>query len=204
MNYIDLSHNINSKMPVYPGDKEVSLLKEKELSRDYYTAYVLSTGLHVGTHVDCPMHLVSSEITISEYGLEHFAGNGVLISAEEIEEIGYKASYDKLINKGDIVLIYTGMDKIYGSDDYYIKHPYITKELAEFFVNKEIKMLGVDMPSPDFPPFEIHKLLLGNGIFIIENLRNLDKLKSVQCFEVFAQPLKIEAEASLIRAFARY
>ena len=30
MKYIDLSHEIKNEMPVYPGDKEVNLIKEKD------------------------------------------------------------------------------------------------------------------------------------------------------------------------------
>lgn len=64
-------------------------------------------------------------------------------------------------------------------------------------------MLGIDMPSPDFPPFPVHKLLLSNGIFILENLTGLQQLLNIDTFEVFAVPLKIYAEASLTRAYAR-
>jgi kynurenine formamidase len=65
-------------------------------------------------------------------------------------------------------------------------------------------MIGVDMSSPDFPPFQVHKLLLGNGIFIMENMTSLKELIGIKEYEVFAQPLKIDAEASLVRASARY
>jgi kynurenine formamidase len=64
-------------------------------------------------------------------------------------------------------------------------------------------MLGVDMPSPDYPPFPVHKLLLNKGIFVLENLTGLEQLLGIKHFEVFEVPLKIHAEASLTRAFAR-
>jgi kynurenine formamidase len=204
MKYIDLSHKINSTMPVYPGDNKVSLVQEKFLSKDYYNGYTLTTGLHAGTHIDCPMHLLESEKTMLDYDIENFAGDGILIAAEGEEQIDYKPEYEEKAKKGQIVLIYTGMDKLYGSNDYYVKHPVITKKLAQFFVDKEIKLLGVDMPSPDYSPFEVHKLLLAKNILIMENLTNLRELLKVDSFEVFAQPLRLEAEASLVRAIARY
>lgn len=64
--------------------------------------------------------------------------------------------------------------------------------------------IGMDMPKPDNYPFEIHKLLFNNDIFIIENLTNLDKLKGVDNFQVIAFPLRIKAEASVVRAVAMY
>lgn len=159
--------------------------------------------MHAGTHVDCPMHLLQNDVTIAEYPLESFSGKGCLIDARGESEIDFKTEHENKIQRGDIVLILTGTDKKYGNEDYYSKHPVITSRLADFLVSKEIKMLGVDMPSPDLPPFQVHKLLFNHGIFIIENLTNLEPLLDVKHFEVFAVPLKIHAEASLTRAFAR-
>ena len=53
-------------------------------------------------------------------------------------------------------------------------------------------------------PYNIHKILLKNDIPLLENITNLNDLVYVEKFEVFAQPLKINAEASLVRAFAQY
>jgi kynurenine formamidase len=203
MRYIDLSHRIDDRIPVYPGDIEVSLVQIKKLLQDKYNAYFFSSGLHAGTHIDCPMHLVENDNSIADYQLECFTGKGYLIDARGENNIDYKEKYSIQIQKNDIVLIFTGTDEYYGKDEYYKNHPIITNELADFLVSREIKMLGVDMPSPDFPPFPVHKILLNHDIFIIENLTNLKQLIGIESFEVFAQPLKICAEASLIRAFAR-
>lgn len=203
MRYIDLSHIIDNGVSVYPGDIEVSLVQVRSLLADEYNAFSFSSGLHAGTHIDCPMHLLQNDSTIAEYPLECFAGKGHLLDVRGENEIDYKAKYDKQIQKGDIVLVYTGLDKYYGNEHYYDNHPFITDKLANFLVSRGIKMLGVDMPSPDFPPFPVHKLLLQHDIFIIENLTNFEQLLGIKHFEVFAQPLKICAEASLSRAFAR-
>lgn len=204
MKCIDLSHKIDSGIPVYPGDMEVSLIKAKNLPSDGYNAYNFSSGLHAGTHLDCPMHLLESDKTIDEYPLERFQGKGCIINVIGESVIHYKKEYGDNVRNGDIVLVYTGTDEYYGSYRYYDEHPLISDDFARFLVSREIKMLGIDMPSPDFYPFEIHKLLLKQGIFILENLTNLKLLAEAESFEVFAAPLKIHAEASLTRAFARY
>ena len=82
--------------------------------------------------------------------------------------------------------------------------PVISEELAELLIKKKIKMLGMDMPSPDNGEFEIHKKLFENEIFILENLTNLNKLLYNEEIQIFAQPLKIQGEASLVRAIAVY
>jgi kynurenine formamidase len=203
MNYIDLSWKIDQGIPVYPGDEEVKLVRSKWLETDHYNAYSLSTGLHAGTHIDCPMHLLDSLDKMADYPLDRFAGRGFLIDARGEREIRCKPGYDG-IRRGDIVLVLTGTDQCYGTAKYYGNHPVISLDLADFLVSREIRMLGVDMPSPDDPPFPVHKRLLGSGIFLLENLTGLERLLQVQGdFEVFAAPLKINAEASLTRAFAR-
>ena len=69
-------------------------------------------------------------------------------------------------------------------------------------IENNIKMIGFDMPSPDRFPFESHKILLKNEIFILENLCNIEKLLNAKEFKIAAFPLKIEAEGSLVRAVA--
>ena len=58
----------------------------------------------------------------------------------------------------------------------------------------------MDTPAPDYPPYSFHIQLLKNGIFVLENLTNLESLVGIKSFEVIALPLKINAEASLTRA----
>lgn len=203
MKYIDLSQKIDSGIPVYPGDDGVSLVQVKRLAEDHYNAYTLTTGLHAGTHIDCPMHLLDSSMVMADFSLDGFAGRGCLMDARGGMDIDYAEEYANIIQKGDIVLIFTGMDAFYGSERYYSGHPAITERLAHFLASREIRMLGMDMPSPDYPPFPVHKSLLGKGIFILENLTGLEKLLGIKDFEVIAAPLKLCAEASLTRAFAR-
>ena len=52
MKYIDLSHEIKNNMPVYPGDIDVNLTKEKDFNKDGYNMYSLYTEMHAGTHID--------------------------------------------------------------------------------------------------------------------------------------------------------
>lgn len=199
---IDLSWEIYQGMPVYPGDIEVELENDKKLDRDGYENHNLKIGMHTGTHLDLPTHMIKSDNYVSEIELDNLSGKAKLIYAGGDEVIAYKEEYDKLIKKGDIVLIYTGFAEKYGSREYYEEHPVLSRELAQFLIAKEIKVLGFDMPSPDRFPYQIHKLLFENNIYILENLRNLDKLLGLKSFEVLVFPLKIRAEAAPVRAAA--
>ena len=200
--YIDLSQEILHDMPVHPYDDKVNLFQDKFLERDKYVNYRLEIGMHSGTHIDTPMHLTNRETYINEIPLDKFAGRGVLLDVRNERTIRFKEVYSELVEKDDIVLIFTGHSDKYGTDDYYADQPIIDKELADFFVQKKIKMLGMDLPSPDNYPFEIHKILFNKDILIIENLTNLSSLVDIKSFDIIAFPLKIKAEASMVRVVA--
>lgn len=203
MKLIDISHDFNNSTPIYPGDFKSSLNKYKTLDEDYYTSYLLTTCLHTGTHIDAPMHLINDNKMISEFPLDSFVGKGVLLDVRGEDIIEMKSCYEEMIEEGSIVLIYTGFDELYDRGEYFSSHPIIDKKLCDFFISRKIKMIGMDMASPDYPPFDIHKALLSNNIFILENLTNLNELLEINSFEVIALPLKISAEASLVRAICR-
>lgn len=201
--YIDLSYEIEHQMAVYPGDDELKLYRHRFLNRDYYNDTKLETGMHVGTHIDAPSHLLNKDRFICDYPVEKFIGNGCLLDVRNEEIIKLKDEYLDKVQEGDIVLLYTGYDEFFGTDKYFKNHPIVDEKLAQFFVDRGVKLIGIDMPSPDQYPFKVHHKLLENDILIIENLRNLKKLEGVKRFEVMAFPLNIRAEASLTRVVAR-
>ncbi len=203
MKLIDISHNLGNETPSYPGDYNLSLTKYKSLEEDNYTSYLLSSCLHTGTHIDTPMHLLHDERMVSDFAVDHFIGKGVLLDVRGEDMIAMKPCYQEMVADESVVLLYTGIGKCYGTEKYFTKHPVVSAELSEFLISRKIKMLGMDMPSPDYPPFPIHKALLSNEIFLLENITNLRALLEIKDFEVIALPLKISAEASFARAVCR-
>lgn len=204
MKYIDLSHEIKNEMPVYPGDKGVKLIKEKDYVENGYNSFSIVTEMHAGTHIDAPLHMKENKNYIADYPIEKFVGNVVLLDVRGEKLIEVKEEYYINIKENDIVLLFTGWDNFYGKEEYYTDHPIVSMELAELLIKKKIKMLGMDMPSPDRDNYEIHNILLENDIFLLENLTNLNKLLYNEDIQLFAQPLKVQSEASLVRAVAIY
>ncbi|OPX41990.1 kynurenine formamidase [Ruminiclostridium hungatei] len=203
MKIIDLSQPIHTGMPVYPGDDSVILEHTSVYKEAHYNNHLLHTGMHAGTHIDGKMHLLDVSEYISSMPLEHFCGTGGIIHAQNEAAIALTPAYAQAIKGKSIVLIHTGMDKYYGTDSYYTGHPVLDMSLCRYLADNNIRLLGIDMPSPDRFPFEIHKFLLKNNILILENLTNLDKLNQEDEFEVMAFPLKINADSSMVRAVAR-
>ena len=194
---IDLTVKLCDKTPPYPGSPEMRLTEKFAFERDGFTSRYLCSDMHTGTHIDLPMHFGINNLTANTFPLEGFMGEGVLLSCN-----------DSVINlplpdiNGKCLLINTGHGKNFGNEDYFKNHPVISEEFALKIIAAKPKLIGIDTPSPDYFPFNCHKLLLKAGIPIVENLCNLDSLPQGKSFRFFAIPLKIEAEASLIRAFA--
>ncbi len=203
MTFIDLSQPIYKGMPVYPGDSAVLLDQSQIYSVDHYNNHRINTGMHIGTHIDGRMHLLDVREYIGNMPLEHFCGRGGIIHVENENIIKMKASYSDIIREKKVILFHTGMDKYYGSEKYYSGHPILDMSVCKVLAENNVGLIGVDMPSPDRFPFEIHKFLLQHNILIMENLTNLDQLTPEKDFEVFAFPLKIDADSSPLRVVAR-
>lgn len=177
--YIDLSYTIDNEINTHPYDDKIKLYRNKFLNKDKYNDSKLETGMHIGTHIDVASHIMESDILISDYPINKFIGKGCLLDVRNENVITMKEEYLDRVEENDIVLLYTGFDEKFRSDYYFTNHPIVEKELAEFFVEKRIKLVGMDLPSPDKYPFEIHKILLQKDILIIENLMNLKRLINI-------------------------
>lgn len=201
MKLIDLSHVIDNNMPVYPGDSPACMTQDKFLHSDGFNHHRLAIGMHTGTHIDAPMHQTEGGKYINEYGLDIFCGTAKVLDVTGEPVITFRDSFDGRIQKNDIVLFYTGHDEKYGTDGYFTDHPALDMNMVEFLVEKNVRLIGLDMPSPDHDPFPVHRKLLENDILIIENLRNLKELRNM-AIRLYAFPLNIRADASIVRVVA--
>lgn len=201
MRLIDLTHPIDGHSPVYPGDPAPVLVQHRWMARDHYNAFQLTSGMHMGTHVDIPLHLQDHPLTVQDYPLERFAGPGRLLCCASQGQIVPDESWDAL-QEGEIPVLYTGWDKHFGQPDFFSAHPVLSPEAARFLMDRGAGMIVLDIPSPDRVPFPVHKQLLAAGILIVENAAHLDELTQIEKFTVMALPLKLPTEGSLVRAVA--
>jgi len=203
MQIIDLTHRFDSDMPVYPGDPHPTLRQIADIQGSGFTDHELHTAMHVGTHIDAPLHMIAEGKYLSEISIQRFVGRGHLIDARKCtKEIPMELLDSKKIEKDDIILVMTGFSKLYKEKEYYESYPELSSAFAEKAVKLGVKMVGMDIPSPDRQPFPVHKILLKNEILIIENLTNLDALISIDRFTVFALPIKLYADAAPSRVIA--
>jgi kynurenine formamidase len=202
MKLIDLTHTFTADMPVYPGDPKPQVTQAAHISKDGYNDCCLHGGMHIGTHMDAPWHMIAAGAKMSEIPVTQFFGRGVLVDACSAQTVEAARLDGVGLNKGDIVLVMTGWSARFRSPDYYGDFPTIEPAFAERLVAAQVSILGLDTPSPDRPPFAVHKILLSRNILIIENLTGLDALAGAGAFDVSAAPAKFDWDAAPVRVVA--
>src|ERR1019366_8206420 len=139
------------------------------IEHDGFTDHYVSIGTHVGTHIDAPLHMIAYGKSLNEIPIDNFIGRGRYIKVDN-NTFNIEAVKNAGIQPGDIVLFHTGMNSQYHEATYFEDYPTIPEELAAYLVDNKVKMIGMDMCSPDHEPYTIHKILLSGGVLIIENL----------------------------------
>lgn len=204
MKIIDLTQTFTNDMPVYPGDPKSTLEQVAFIEKDTYNDHKITTVMHVGTHMDAPLHMIESGKTIDEITLDKFIGKGTLIDVRGKGKIDVSVLENIQVDNDSVVLLYTGFGTKYRSEEYFKGYPELTEDFANKMVEKKVKIVGMDMLGPDYDkPWATHKILLGNEILILENLTNLDQLLNVTNFEVTALPAKFKADAAPVRVVAK-
>ncbi len=200
MEYIDLTQTISHQMPVFPGEKTPSIILDLLPEDAGYVTHRLESNMHTGTHIDAPFHAKADTLTIDKYPVGSFAGNALVIDVRGLATIKMREEWKPLFIKHTIVLFCTGYSNSWGKESYYYDYPEFEDEIAEALVLSGVSIAGFDSPSPDKSPFAFHSIFLKESRFLVENLTNLEKLIGKTNCTFMAFPLKIEAEASLIRA----
>jgi len=206
MKFIDLTHPVLAQMPAYPGDPLPEICCIANISHDGFTDHQITSGMHIGTHMDGPLHMLEGGAYLTEIDIARFFGRGVLIDAKGRDLIDIDVLDGIRLAQGDIVLLNTGFHHQFWQPNYYTNYPEISAALAKALVAADISIIGLDTPSPDRPPYPIHKILLYNPVLIIENLSNLDTLAHALGpfgrFDIVALPAKFHTDAAPIRVVA--
>lgn len=200
---IDLSKYIVHDLTLSYSDKIAGFSQNpaKVLKKDGWNATSLTIYSHAGTHMDAPFHFEVSDQTIDEYAPASFMGKTwiVKIDIKQPNQLLFVHDLGKVANdfrKGENLILQTNWSKKLGERDYRDGLPRISKELAEWCVEKKVNILGVEPPSvADVNNLaevtEIHEILLGGKVIIVEGLTNLTSIKKNTVF-LMAFPLKIE------------
>ena len=174
---IDLSQAIEPGIPIPAGQPAPRLEAIISQERgDVVNVELISLGVHTATHVDAPFHFFSELRRIDELPADCLIGPAVVVDM-------------------------TGWENGW---------PYLARSAVEYLASIPIRALGVETLDPDrvnaadMSPteFATHRTFLPEGILILENLTNLDRIPGTRCHFI-ALPLKIKgASGSPVRAVA--
>ena len=203
---IDLSHPLKQGQPSFPGDPELHI-------ETHYTTQMaarcnvsrLSLGSHQGTHLDAMFHFVDQGKTLDQMPLDWFFGPAHLLripktAREEITVEDFQ-KYEEFLTPGSRIIFETGWQSEFGQPHFFTDFPSMTQDAARYLASKKLRLIGMDTPTPSRDGYEVHHILLGQEMVIVESLANLDKAPDAFTFIGF--PLNIAGrDGSPIRAVA--
>ncbi|HKL47928.1 MAG TPA: cyclase family protein, partial [Candidatus Izemoplasmatales bacterium] len=171
----DISMMIHQDMQVYKNkaEKKPSFKTLENHQDNHVHETEIKMGLHTGTHVDYPLHMIQDGKTSDNESLLELIGTCKVLDLTEVDVIDEEILSRYNIDEDDFILFKT---KNSLSDDFIFDFVYLTADGAEYLKKKKIRgvgtdALGIERSQPDHPT---HKLLLEDDIIIIEGLRLKD------------------------------
>jgi kynurenine formamidase len=222
---IDLSYAINDKLVPWPGDAKWFEAKvNSTVEKNGYFTRSFWMLEHYGTHLDAPVHFPPGKMTVDEIPARKLFGPAVVLDVrvESVKDADYRVTAARVedwekrhgrIPEGAIVLLRTGwasrwpdLQRYRNQDAQARMHvPGYSVEAANLLVERKVSGLGCDTLSIDYgasEDFAVHRVVLGAGLYQLENLADLSEVPEAGAFLVVA-PIKLEGgSGGAVRVFA--
>lgn len=200
----DITRVVDATTPVWPGDQgfEFEWTMNQDRGDSVNVGRVVST-LHLGTHVDAPLHFRGSGPAMSELAIDIFLGPAQVIDVSGKLLIGVDDLAACLEPTAERVLLRTNSWR--DAKAFPNEIAVIAPEVAAYLASRRIRLLGVDVPSVDridSRDLPNHRALEQHGVAILESV-DLSSVP-VGTYELIALPLRLAgADASPVRAILR-
>jgi arylformamidase len=212
---VELSHVVRHGMITYPGlpAPEISDHLTREASRERYAPGTefhigrISMVANTGTYVDTPFHRFEGGADLAEVPLSRLVDLDAVL-------VNVAGSRNRAISRAEVlphevdgraVLIHTGWDRHWGTEQYGAGHPYLTGDAADWLAEQGAALVGIDslnIDDSDDPSRPAHTALLAVGIPVVEHLRGLDQLPP-EGFRFHAAPVAVGGMGTFpVRAYA--
>eukprot|EP01041_Mallomonas_annulata_P031637 gene31637-53972_t len=187
-----LAHPWGYGMSIFDGDPVTTVTIVNEIEPDGYLLEQVSTGVHTGTHLDAPGHFIEGGRTVDELQAQEFVWPAYVIDVRSrmtgTEADGFQLTIDDIkaversqgkIPKGAMVIIQTGFDEKFGTDEYVLgSTPGFAGDTVQWMVNaRRIGGIGSDTLGPDAtsdPDFSATFTILDNDRVALPDIDNLD------------------------------
>jgi arylformamidase len=206
LDYIDLTHELEEKAPMFPGLDSPEIKQLSSIASRGCMLSSISFVSHTGTHMDAPCHFIEGGDTIDVIDIQRLIVRPVIVKLKSNQkEIGVDDffPYESRVNEHTALIFDTGIDKNYGTKQYFSDYPTLTNETAVLIAQKKPAIVATDAISFDRPKERfVHRTLLGNNIVLTECLTNIALIDENVHVCIFA-PLKIKGiDGSPCRALA--
>jgi len=190
---LDVSVPLTQGLPAYPGNPAFELQPLKRIA-DGGSSNVsrLVLGTHTGTHVDAPKHFIDDGAGVDGLALNLLIGRARVIdinkrgpiTAEDLEAAGLREDLR--------VLFKTPNSALWNSHVFHEDYAHLTEAGARYLVEQGVKVVGTDYLSIEQfkkPGAPAHRVLLSNGVIIIEGLNLADAEPGM--YEMYCLPLLV-------------
>jgi arylformamidase len=213
--FIDLSHTIEHGLITYkglPAPVICDFLSREQSKQHYAPGTEFQIGkiemvANTGTYLDSPFHRYEDGRDLSQLELTSLADlDGLVLRARSKADRGIDAdAFHHLELRGKAVMVETGWDTHWKTDQYFEGHPFLTKDAAQFLADEGAALVGIDSYNIDDTADlsrPAHSILLGAGIPVVEHMCNLGQLP-LDGFKFFAVPVKVKGFGTFpVRTFA--
>lgn len=213
--HLDLSHTIEDGMITYKGLPAPIICDylSREQSRATYAEGTefqigkIEMVANTGTYLDSTFHRYADGHDLPELDLEQLADlDAVLVRLTGSSERAItRLAFGAVDVRGRAVLIHTGWDRHWRTDQYFEGHPFLTEDAAEYLKESGAVLVGIDSYNIDDTANlrrPAHSILLGANIPIVEHLCGLEQLP-VSGFRFTAAPVKVKGMGTFpVRAYA--
>ena len=204
---VDLSQPIFDAGPNCPAHPPVRSEVTSDHARAGWHWETLTLASHTGSHLDAPLHKIAGGAAIDALPLESFIGPSYIANLRPLEPRAaitpnrLAAALPADLPTDSIVLMATGWGDIRErSDRWLYESPKLTPDAADWLVGKQIRGLGVDHWGIGGWDKEndavVHTILLGNGIWIVEELNLPEETCELKMPQTFmALPINLKGHS---------
>jgi arylformamidase len=196
MTIYDVTVGITNDMPVWPGDPAVSLERVKKIEEGANAnASHLSCGVHIGTHVDAPLHFIPGQYGVDQMPLDVLVGPALLIELPDtVEQINADTIKQAHIPANTTRVLFKTRNSSYwsrGEKTFQTGFCGVEADAAKALVDRGVKLVGIDYLS--VAPYKrsrpTHEALLGAKMVVIEGM-DFSKVKP-GVYQLCCLPLKL-------------
>jgi len=190
---LDVSVPLAAGMPAYPGNPDFELQPIKRIA-DGGSSNVsrLVLGTHTGTHIDAPKHFFDDAGGVDTLPLDLLIGRARVIDISRRGGIGAEDLAAAGLREDIRVLLRTPNSRLWNTSTFHEDYTHVTEAGARYLVDQGVKVVGIDYLSVEqfkLPGAPAHRMLLGNGVIIIEGL-NLAEAEAGM-YEMYCLPLPV-------------